>query len=302
MAEASSLTSELNRSRLSIESGTKHKKVSELVDNKLSPFHNKTMKEVFLYAMGIGLRNGKRIPLKKKTQAIPLTSFTPSDIALIEAIAISEKGTVDMLFADKAKEILDIAEEYANAGIDILHYQIFGEEPGDPDRKIEQVVRDILDEDQRAAPSASKSPGERLKSFEGELRDFIETSLAERVGKDWWKKTVPQDVQENCVERKQKRAGVPWMDEGDHPLICYADFNDYFKIITKRDNWKNVFAAVFSDEAWVKTKLLLELGPIRNDIAHNRELDPRSVQKLELSTQEVLQCIRKARKSGTDER
>jgi dnd system-associated protein 4 len=294
MAEAKSVSEELFRSRIAIETGEKHSRVVKLVENKLSPFYGKTMKEVFLYAMGIGLKAGKKIPLKKKTQAIRGDVFSESDRALLEAIAISEKGTLDVLFPNKLKDVLDTAEEYANAGIDVLYFLVFGEDPGDPDRRMEQLLRTILAEKQPKGRSAeSKNPSDTLKAFEEELRSFIQDSLTKQLGENWWKGGVPPDVRETCEGRKKKREGVPWLEAGDHPLIYYADFDDYYKIITRKDNWRDVFEPVFQDEAWIKTKLLLELGPIRNDIAHNRELERGNMTKLEMATTDLLGCIRK---------
>jgi dnd system-associated protein 4 len=281
---------------LALEVGDRHSKVTKLVEDKLSPFYKKTMKEVFMYAMGIGFKKGKRLPLKKKTGAIPLRTFSPAEISLIKSAAIAEKKSVDVLFGENIKEAFEIAEEYANGGIDLLFYGVFGDEPGDPDKKMEQYLRDILSESQTfqavSEPSLASS-SELLKDFENELRSFIQISMEETVGKNWWKQAVPPDVQEKCKERKENREQLPWMDKEDYPLICYADFADYFKIITKRDNWRKIFAKYFADEAWIKTKLVLELTPIRNNIAHNRELTPESAQKFTLATQEILRCIRK---------
>jgi len=281
---------------LALEVGERHKRVVELVENKLSPFYKKTMKEVFMYAMGIGFKNGKRVPLKKRTGVIPLRTFSDAEISLIKAIAITEKRSVDVLFGENVKEAFETAEEYANGGIDMLYYQVFGDEPGDPDKKMEQHLRDILSEGQAQetmSKTSSKSNSELLKDFETELRLFIQSNLEETVGKDWWKRAIPQDVQEKCRDRKENKEQLPWMDKEDYHLICYADFADYFKIITRRDNWRRIFAKYFVDEAWIKTKLVLELTPIRNNIAHNRELTPESAQKFTLAYQEILRCIRK---------
>jgi len=283
---------------ISLEAGEKHKKVLKLVQNKLSPFYKKTMKEVFMYAMGIGFRNEKSMTLKKRTGVIPSRTLSDADLALIKAVAITEKKNVNVLFGEYIKKMFQIAEEYANGGIDLLYYQVFGDEPGDPDRKMEQYLRDILREIKTRKPVSKPSPeanSELLKDFERELRLFIQSSLEETGGKNWWKQTVPPDVREKCKERKEKKERLPWMDEEDYPLIFYADFSDYFKIITRRDNWRKNFSKIFIDKAWIKTKLLLELAPIRNNIAHNRELKPESVEKLKSSTQEILRCIRKAR-------
>jgi hypothetical protein len=179
---------------------------------------------------------------------------------------------------------------------------IFADEPGDLDKRMEQQLREILETQRYESVSETfaRSDSDLLKDFESELRSFIQSKLEETVGKDWWKQAIPPDVQQKCKERKENREKLPWMDEEDYPLICYADFNDYFKIITRRDNWKKIFSKFLVDEAWIKTKLVLELAPIRNDIAHNRELTAEKVQKLQMSTQEILRCIRKEMRSPSE--
>lgn len=129
---------------ISLESGKEHEQFKELTESKLSPFHNRTMKDVFMYALGIGFAEGKRIGLKKKIGVIPRTTFSEADLALIKAIAISERGTMDILFEENIKEAFEIAEEYANGGITTLYALVFGEDPGDPDRKMEQELRNMI--------------------------------------------------------------------------------------------------------------------------------------------------------------
>lgn len=130
---------------LALEAPEKHSKVQKLIEEKLSPFYKKTMKQVFMYAMGIGFSNGKRTPLKKKNRAIPLTACSNTDKSLIKAIAITEKNSTDVMLQENVREAFEIAEEYANGGIDLLYFQVFGTEPGDPDKKMEQILRDILE-------------------------------------------------------------------------------------------------------------------------------------------------------------
>jgi len=130
---------------ISVEHGKKHQKFKELIESKLSPFYKKTMKDVFMYALGIGFANNKRAKLKKKAGTIPLRTFNENDKALIKSIAIAETGSMDVLFGENIKEAFDIAEEYANGGIDTLYSLVFGDEPGDPDRKMEQELRIIIE-------------------------------------------------------------------------------------------------------------------------------------------------------------
>jgi len=139
MARSRSLPREID-----LEAGERHSKVLKLIDDGSSPFYKKTMKQVFMYALGIGFRNHKRVQLKKRTAVIPYSAFSDADRSIIKAVAIAEKNSIDVLFGENVQEMFEIAEEYANGGIDLLDYQVFGPEPGDPDKKMEQNLRDIL--------------------------------------------------------------------------------------------------------------------------------------------------------------
>lgn len=96
-----------------------------------------------MYALGIGFKNKKRVPLKKRVGVIPLSAFNDADLSIIKSIAIADKKNIDIMFGENIQEMFKIAEEYANGGIELLDYQVFGPEPGDPDKKMEQALRDI---------------------------------------------------------------------------------------------------------------------------------------------------------------
>ena len=56
-----------------------------------------------------------------------------------------------------------------------------------------------------------------------------------------------------------------------YAAIQYADFMDLFAVITRRDNWREVFQQVFRDRDDIKTAFC-RLHPIRKAIAHGRPL------------------------------
>jgi hypothetical protein len=53
--------------------------------------------------------------------------------------------------------------------------------------------------------------------------------------------------------------------------MAYVDFADYLKIITRADNWKEIFRDIFFEQELISAKFK-ELNPIRNKIAHSRDL------------------------------
>lgn len=137
-----------------------------------------------------------------------------------------------------------------------------------------------------------KMPYETLQRLENALREFISKELS-KITTDWWIQRVPPDVREHAEDRKTKSEHLwPWHHEKDLPLIYYVDFPDYFRIITRKDNWKEVFAPIFRDKEAVSTKLR-ELEPIRNNIAHSREVGAQAREKLEIYAREINAAMKK---------
>jgi len=135
-----------------------------------------------------------------------------------------------------------------------------------------------------------EEPYKILQKLETKLRECIQTQL-ETVSKNWWKERVPNDVREKAELRKAKNEQQwPWHTSKDLQPIFYVDFTDYVKIITRRDNWEQVFKEIFKDRETISVKLK-ELEPIRNAIAHFRELSRRELEKLKLLFEEIITCI-----------
>jgi dnd system-associated protein 4 len=87
-------------------------------------------KDIFLFAVALGWKHKKRIPLKKRQTEIPLAVFQKSrdNIHYIDLIALAENKDVYILNWDdekKVEEKLQIVEEYANGGLEILRNKLF---------------------------------------------------------------------------------------------------------------------------------------------------------------------------------
>lgn len=93
-----------------------------------SPFL--TMKDVFMWAVALGVKEGKRRPLSgSREQIFRWDQFSQDmDIPALKAIALAETGEVEVLLRED--QILRIAEEYANAGIHEIKQEIV-DQPGE---------------------------------------------------------------------------------------------------------------------------------------------------------------------------
>jgi len=91
-------------------------------------------------------------------------------------------------------------------------------------------------------------------------------------------------VRENAGKRRKK-------DEANsgtslHP-IHYVAFPDYIKIISRKDNWVQIFKPFFGDQMIISAKFR-DLDPIRNAVAHPRPLNNQQITKLRLYAIEII--------------
>ena len=107
---------------------------------------------------------------------------------------------------------------------------------------------------------------DRLQRFESHLRAFIDQRMTTSFGDNWIKHRVPGDIRQQW---KKKQAKALDAGESKRPLIAYADFTDYVKIIVRNDNWNPVFAKIFQRKSLVKESFQ-RLYPIRVCTMHAR--------------------------------
>lgn len=148
----------------------------------------------------------------------------------------------------------------------------------------------LMGDEQIQRREAHIKPYDTLRQLEADLRNCISTKL-ESVSHNWWVERVPDDVRRKAEERKTKDDRPwPWFEQRDLHPIFYVDFTNYAKIIRRRDNWENVFKPIFSDEEIISAKLR-ELDPLRNAIAHNRELSLADVERLRILARDIISCL-----------
>ena len=97
-------------------------------DPETAPFL--LMKDVFMWAVALGVKEGKRRPLSGSLEQIfRWDQFAQDmDIPALKAIALAETGEVEILLQED--KILRIAEEYANGGIHEIKREIV-DQPGE---------------------------------------------------------------------------------------------------------------------------------------------------------------------------
>ncbi len=90
-----------------------------------------------------------------------------------------------------------------------------------------------------------------IMRFETHLRRFIDAVLTKEFGPDWPRHKLPNGLYDSW-RKKQKDSEEA--GKGGFPLICYADFTDYERVILKRDLWP-LFSQFFRTEASARESL-----------------------------------------------
>jgi hypothetical protein len=105
-------------------------------------FAGKTRKEQFLFAMSIGFKNQVHRPLDTKENFFLTKDMNTEDETMVDMVAIHHTGSEDVLV--NREEVFRIAEEYAHAGIRLLHDQVASGQPGSFLKKLEWDLFNIF--------------------------------------------------------------------------------------------------------------------------------------------------------------
>ena len=114
----------------------------KLKSNSASPFYQLPMTKIFVSAMALGIRKNSDISLKDKVPQISCEAFTDEEKWMIIAAFMKKNPKLGVKALFEPDAILDLAEEYANAGIKYL--DIIYEESTEPIDALEDELRKYL--------------------------------------------------------------------------------------------------------------------------------------------------------------
>ena len=97
---------------------------SLVAEDSPSIFKNRTRVDVFMYALALGFNAKKRLPLEKKAANLNPSAISGDMRWLMRSVAVADAENLDIIVKDHHTKVIEIAEEYANAGIKILREMI----------------------------------------------------------------------------------------------------------------------------------------------------------------------------------
>ena len=145
----------------------------------------------------------------------------------------------------------------------------------------------IGEEDKEKAGFARNNAAhDQLQQLEFHTRKFIDDKMTAAFGENWVKHQIPSDMREEWYDKLQKAK-----DNGEieQPLISYADFTDYVRIIMRKDNW-GVFRSTFRRPQLVQESFQ-RLFPIRICTMHARIITQDDLLYLYAETRRLLSAI-----------
>ena len=154
-----------------------------------------------------------------------------------------------------------------------------------PGAEAYRLHRESDELEKEAAFERTNDAHDLLQRFESQLRKFINERMEETFGGAWIKHRIPGDMRDRWL-KNQRQAGC----KQQWPIIACADFTDYVTIITRNDNWQDLFEAVFVNKSSVQESFR-RLFPIRLATMHARLITQDDELYLYVETKRILSAI-----------
>jgi hypothetical protein len=139
-----------------------------------------------------------------------------------------------------------------------------------------QIEQKFRSEAARMAPHY-----EVFYSLEKTIRQFISDALAAEGDSDWWAKKVPQNLQTDVENRRQREVNTG-MTVRSEDLLDFTTFGELGEII--KSNW-DIFGGMLSSRKAVE-RVMSSLNSLRGPIAHCSALAEDEVVRLHLSVRD----------------
>ena len=107
-----------------------------------SPFYQANYTKIFIAAMSLGYKKDSKKKLKKRENALHGTSFTPEEKWLMISLYMKNNTKLGVHALFNPDDIFNLAEEYANGGIEFL-YNIYNA-TSEPVDELEKEFRKYL--------------------------------------------------------------------------------------------------------------------------------------------------------------
>lgn len=167
----------------------------------------------------------------------------------------------------------------------------FSSDETEVEKAVDRLIAEYIvqfDDDIRASAQKMSEYYRIFYMLENFVRRFVEETMVEFFGDDWWDQVVPEIVRKRAAEMRTKEINEALTPRSARQLD-YITFGDLGEII--KSNWK-AFAGVFSQSSIVAVeKLIARLNLLRGPIAHCGILSETEVVRLKLTVRDWFQVM-----------
>ena len=128
---------------------------------------------------------------------------------------------------------------------------------------------------------------EIILNLEMQLRAYLAEKMENQFGTFWYKQRVNGNI---YTQWKAKRAIAAEKMEEEQPILSYADFTDYERIIITKNNWEEAFKNDFNSLIDIQASFH-RLYVIRNCTMHIRPISNEDMTLLTVESRRILRAI-----------
>ena len=140
---------------------------------------------------------------------------------------------------------------------------------------------------EEAAFARTNEAHDWLQCLESHLRRFIDAQMTRAFGAEWPRHRLPNDMYDRW---KTKKDAAARMGRPECATVSYADFTDYIPVITRKDNWRQLFKGHFNRREDVRESFQ-RLHPIRLDTMHARPISQDDELLLYVEVKRIMRAI-----------
>ena len=140
----------------------------------------------------------------------------------------------------------------------------------------EHLSISLLDDEHVKVSKKMASVYVAITSFENMVRDFIEKTLSELEGENWWEKCVSGSIRKKAETRRKEEEKIKWHQQRGDRILNYTEMKDLNNIIAQ--NWEQ-FESYLNTLEWAR-QIINTLERSRNVIMHGGELGDRDIERV----------------------
>jgi hypothetical protein len=126
-----------------------------------------------------------------------------------------------------------------------------------------------------------------IAAFENSARVMISKVLLEKVGAEWWEKSVAGNIRKKVAGRQTEETKFKWHKARGGDPIDYTDFGDLGNIIAQ--NWAH-FEGLIPSAEWVKS-LFDVVERSRNVIMHSGNLELEDIERVGINIRDWIKQV-----------